>query len=218
MSHADGERLQTHFRDAVVAGEGPEVALLLEHHAVVTLGRSADDASILVAREWLAERGVDVAECDRGGLVTFHGPGQLVGYPIVDLKPDRRDVRRYVRDLEEVIIRTLAELGVSGEHSDGERAIGVWVGRRKIASIGVHLKRWVTSHGFALNLTTDLSYFAMMQPCGLDASVMTSVEDLTGERHEVEAVAELCQRHLGDVLGRTLVDLPDDLLPLEVAL
>src|ERR1700753_3970111 len=151
---ADGE---------AAAGDGDAAArpaaqlLLLEHPHVYTLGRNASAADVLADPTWLARRGVEVVECDRGGQVTYHGPGQLVGSPILDLAPDRRDVRRYVRDLEEVLIRTLADFGVAATVRPGAEHIGVWVGEEKIAAIGVHLSRWITTHGFALNVAPDLS-------------------------------------------------------------
>ncbi|HEV2846782.1 MAG TPA: lipoyl(octanoyl) transferase LipB, partial [Thermoanaerobaculia bacterium] len=145
------------------------------------------------------------AESDRGGQVTYHGPGQLVGYPIVNLSPDRRDVRRYVRDLQEVLIRTLADYGVAAEPRDGQAFIGVWVGEEKIASIGVHLSRWITTHGFALNVSTDLSFFTGIIPCGLDQVRMTSVERLTGKAPSLPEIAAVCARHFGEVFGRELV-------------
>ena len=154
-------------REAVKRGAGPERLLLLEHPHVYTVGRNGSGADVLLDREALAARGVEVAECDRGGRVTYHGPGQLVGYPVINLSPDRRDVRRYVRDLQATIVDTLAGYGIAGEARDGQDFVGVWVGPAKIASIGVHLSRWVTTHGFALNVTTDLSFFAGIVPCGL---------------------------------------------------
>ena len=152
--------------------------------------------------EWLAARGVEVAECDRGGQVTYHGPGQLVGYPIVNLSPDRRDIRRYVRDLQEVLIRTLAGYGLAAEPRDGQEYIGVWVGEEKIASIGVHLSRWITTHGFALNVSTDLSYFARINPCGFEASVMTSMAAQLGRPVAMSDVKAALVSDLRTTLGR----------------
>ncbi len=199
--------LQERLRDRLRAG-GPEHLLLLEHEHVYTLGRSADRADVRAGAAWLAARGVTVEESDRGGQVTYHGPGQLVGYPILDLDPDRRDVRRYVRDLQAVLVRTLADLGVEAEGRGNQPEIGVWVGQAKIASIGVHLSRWLTTHGFALNLTTDLSYFDGIVPCGLAGVRMTSVERLTGRRVEPAAAAELCAGHFAAVFERRLAPLP----------
>lgn len=194
---------------AVKSGAGPEHLFLLEHPHVFTLGRNATPGDILAGPEWLAERGVEIAECDRGGQVTYHGPGQLVGYPILNLSPDRRDVRRYVRDLQETLIRTLADYGIAGEPRDGQEYIGVWTGKgreeAKIASIGVHLSRWVTTHGFALNVATDLSYFAGIIPCGLKAVRMTSIERLLGTAPPLAGVAAAYARHFGAVFDRELV-------------
>ncbi len=190
------------IRDAVKKEEGLEHLLLLEHPHVYTLGRNATAADILAGPDWLAARGIEVAECDRGGQVTYHGPGQLVGYPIVNLSPDRRDVRRYVRDLQEVLIRTLADYGVTAEVRDGQAFIGVWAGDDKIASIGVHLSRWITTHGFALNVTTDLSYFAGIIPCGLKGIGMTSIERVTGKAPDLAEVAAVCAGHFTRIFDR----------------
>ena len=202
--------LQEEARERLRAG-GCERLLLLEHEHVYTLGRSADRADVRASAAWLAARGVAVEESDRGGQVTYHGPGQLVGYPILDLDPDRRDVRRYVRDLQEVLVRTLADLGVAAEGRGRQEEIGVWVGDEKIASIGVHLSRWITTHGFALNLTTDLSYFDGIVACGLPDVRMTSLERLTGRRLEPEAAAEACAGHFAAVFERRLAPLAGSL-------
>ena len=176
--------------------------MLLEHPHVYTVGRSSGREDILADRAWLEARGVAVADCDRGGQVTYHGPGQLVGYPVIDLDPDRRDLRRYVRDLEEVLVRTLRDLGVESRAGSSSETVGVWVGERKIASLGVHVRRWVTTHGFALNLTTDLDYFSGIVACGLAAVQMTSVEDLLGVAPGPRRVAGLCAGHFCEVFGR----------------
>jgi lipoyl(octanoyl) transferase len=190
-------------RDALKRGDGVDHLLLLEHPPVYTLGRNAGSkataADILASPEWLAEQGIEVEECDRGGQVTYHGPGQLVGYPIVNLSPDRRDVRRYVRDLQEVLIRTLADYGVTAEAREGQAFVGVWAGEDKIASIGVHLSRWITTHGFALNVTTDLSHFAGIIPCGLRGIGMTSIERLTGRTPALAEVAAVCAGHFATI-------------------
>ena len=154
-----------------------DVLLLLEHPPVVTLGRSAKEKHLLASPDLLAARGVELFEVERGGDVTFHGPGQLVGYPIIDLKRHRQDLHWYLRHVEESLIRTLATFGIAGERSAGYT--GVWVRSegepRKIASIGVHARQWVTWHGFALNVTTNLSYFDLMVPCGIPGVDMTSI-------------------------------------------
>ena len=212
VPYAQGVELQHAARDAVRRGEGPERLLLLEHPHVYTLGRNADRADVLAGSDWLRARGIEVAECNRGGQVTYHGPGQLVGYPVVDLSPDRRDVRRYVRDLQEVLIRTLAGClagsGVEARPGEEQALIGVWAGKGKIASIGVHLSRWITTHGFALNVSTDLSYFGGIIPCGLDQVEMTSIERLTGTAPTLSDIAAVCARHFGEVFVRELVDDP----------
>lgn len=197
--------MQLAARAALRRGEGPERLLLLEHPHVYTLGRNASAGDVVAVGEWLRERGIEVVHCDRGGQVTYHGPGQLVGYPILNLDPDRRDIRRYVRDLQDALVRTLAGYGVAAERRDGQAAIGVWVGERKIASVGVHISRWLTTHGFALNVATDLSYFAGIVPCGLRGVAMASIESLTGRRPPLAEVAAACAGHLGDIFGRELV-------------
>src|SRR5436189_1092932 len=166
-----------------------DTLLFVEHPHVLTLGVRGDGgrSHILATPDALAARGVEVHETGRGGDITYHGPGQIVGYPIVDLKPDRCDVHKYVRDLEEVLIRTAAEYGIDAGRVDG--LTGVWVGREKLAAIGVRIARWVTSHGFALNVTTDLEYFKLIVPCGIGDRSVTSLATLLGrpvDRVEVE--------------------------------
>jgi lipoyl(octanoyl) transferase len=165
--------------------------LLLEHPAVITVGVSGrrHRGHVLASPAQLREDGIELLDVPRGGDVTFHGPGQLVGYPIIDLKPDRCDVHRYVRDLEEVLIRTVASFGVVAGRVAG--LTGVWVGDDKLAAIGVRLSRWVTSHGFALNVAPDLDQFSLIVPCGLVGRGVTSLERLTGSvpsRPDIEAV------------------------------
>jgi lipoate-protein ligase B len=151
-----------------------DVLLLVEHHPVVTLGRSAKDAHLLADAAALASRGVELFEVERGGDATFHGPGQLVGYPIIDLRRHRQDLHWYLRQVEELLIRALAALGVPAERVPPYT--GVWTRGRKIASIGVHARDWVTWHGFALNVSTELSYFDLIVPCGIPEVEMTSLE------------------------------------------
>ena len=180
------------------AGEGiPDTLLLLTHPHVYTFGRAGNPANLLIPAEVLAREGISVERVGRGGDVTYHGPGQLVGYPIVLLA--RPDVHRFVRSIEAALIEALARFDVEAVRIDG--LTGVWVGERKIASIGVGVKRWVTYHGFALNVSTDLSYFDRIHLCGLRNRTATSIRDVTG--HEIplervgDAVSAACERHLG---------------------
>lgn len=149
--------------------------------------------------EWLASRGAEVFETDRGGDVTYHGPGQLVGYPILDLTRHRRDISWYMRSLEEVLIRTAHDFGIESGRSPG--APGVWVGNDKLAAMGVHLSRWVTSHGFAFNVNTDLRYFEWIVPCGLRDKGVTSLAKLLGKPVEMNTVTERVVEHFGQVFG-----------------
>jgi lipoyl(octanoyl) transferase len=216
IAYREAEALQARLRQelrggsagAGAAARAAEHLLLLEHPHVYTLGRNADAGDVLAGAAWLAERGIEVAESDRGGQVTYHGPGQLVGYPILDLSPDRRDVRRYVRDLEAVLIATLADYGIAGRMREGGALVGVWVGGEKIAAIGVHISRWITTHGFALNVTTDLSLYAGIVPCGLRESGVTSMERLLGTAPPLAEVATRLAAHFAAVFGRRLVAAP----------
>ncbi|MBX6332787.1 MAG: lipoyl(octanoyl) transferase LipB [Gemmatimonadaceae bacterium] len=195
-----------------IAGDIPEdVLLLMEHPPVVTLGRSAKAEHLTTPAAQLAARGVELFEVERGGDVTFHGPGQLVGYPIIDLKRHRRDLHWYLRQVEEVLIRALAAWSIPAERNTGYT--GVWTRGRKIASIGVHARDWVTWHGFALNVTTDLSYFDLMVPCGIDGVVMTSIaRELGGAAPSLDAVMDEVGRAFGEVFSLTLVHAPAELL------
>lgn len=195
---------QEEIRRALHSGAGPERLLLLEHDPVFTLGRNASVSDVRADSEWLRREGVEVVESNRGGQVTYHGPGQLVGYPVVSLNPDRRDVGRYVRDLQEVLIRALADFGVVARRRDGKELIGVWVGDAKIASIGVHLSRWITIHGFALNVDTRLEHFGGIVACGLDDVVMTSMAACAAAP-PMEALAAAVARRFGEVFERRLV-------------
>jgi lipoyl(octanoyl) transferase len=174
MPYADALALQRAVAKARIGGEiGEDLLLLVEHPPVVTLGRSSKERHLLASPALLAARGVELFEVERGGDVTFHGPGQLVGYPIIDLKRHKQDLHWYLRQVEEALIRAVAPLGITGERSAGYT--GVWTQGRKLASIGVHARDWVTWHGFALNVTTDLDYFDLIVPCGIAAVEMTSV-------------------------------------------
>ncbi len=183
--------------------EAREHLLLLEHPPVITLGRNARPEDVLLDAGALRARGVAVERTDRGGQVTYHGPGQLVGYPILNLSPDRRDVGRYLRDIEEVLIRVLGRFGIAAGPKPG--LTGVWVGEEKIAAIGVHLSRWVTTHGFALNVATDLQAFALIVPCGLRAKGVTSMHRLLPRPAGVEEVAAAVVPFFGEVFGRRML-------------
>jgi lipoyl(octanoyl) transferase len=188
------------------AGRVPDLLLLLEHPHVITLGVKADAArSHLVATpELLARRRVDVHESGRGGVITYHGPGQIVGYPIIDLRPDRCDVHRYVRDLEEVMIRAAADFGLKARRIAG--LSGAWLEADKLGAIGVRISRWITSHGFAFNVQTDLDYFKLIVPCGITSGGVTSLARATGRPVPmVEAEASLI-RHFGEVFDRQVVE------------
>lgn len=210
VPYAAAHALQEELVGARTRGEIGDTLLLLEHEPVVTLGRGAKAAHVLLSREALAARGVELVETGRGGDVTYHGPGQLVAYPIFDLKPDRQDVRRYVRELEEVMIRACARFGVSAGRWPGY--VGIWVkdshGSRKVGAIGVRISRWVTMHGFALNVTTDLAGFSLIVPCGIQGHGVTSLERELEPRAApvptVDAVADAVVELFGEVFGASV--------------
>jgi lipoate-protein ligase B len=190
--------LQRELLHARQNGMVPEVLLLLEHEPVVTIGRSGDHAHVLMPREALAARGVEVYEIERGGSATYHGPGQLVGYPILDLRLLREDVGRFMRTLEATIIDTLRDFGIEATREHGYP--GVWVGGAKIAAMGVAIKRRVTMHGFALNVTTDLSAFELINPCGLGRPV-TSMAAVLGHPVDLGAVRRTYAGHFAEAFG-----------------
>lgn len=193
-----------------------DVLLLVEHPPVITMGRASKHAHLVASDSLLAARGVQRFEVDRGGDVTFHGPGQLVGYPILDLKQHRQDLHWYLRQVEEALIEGLAPFGIQAGRSPGYT--GVWVGDRKIASIGVHARDWVTWHGFALNVTTDLSYFDFIVPCGIPDVVMTSLaREVGGDRVTMPAVREAVAHAFARVFSRRAEPLSASLLHDRVA-
>ena len=226
LDYAAGLRVQQKLVELRKAGLIGDVLLLLEHTPVITLGRNAEAGNVLASTEVLAARGVEVFECDRGGDVTFHGPGQLVGYPIFDLRgygssqfpvlssqsesnPRHRKtlgVVDYVRRLEEVLIRTCVEFGIPARRVAG--LTGVWTETEpaaKVAAIGVHISRSVTSHGFALNVNTDLSYFNLIVPCGITAKPVTSMQRELGREVDLNEVAQAVSRNFGGVFGNQML-------------
>ncbi|MGA7616391.1 MAG: lipoyl(octanoyl) transferase LipB [Thermoanaerobaculia bacterium] len=192
----------------------PDQLLLLQHPPVITLGRSGHEENLLASPAALAAEGVRFYETTRGGDITYHGPGQLVGYPLISLGEGRRDVRRYVTNLEEVIIRTVAAFGIEAGRWEGHR--GVWVGREKIAAIGVRVAKWVTSHGFALNVDPNLHHFDLITPCGIPDAGVTSIARLTGRSITVEEVREALVPHFADVFEREIRPNPPDLALVKV--
>jgi lipoyl(octanoyl) transferase len=201
IPYAEALELQRSLVDDRRAGRIPDTLLLLQHPHVLTLGVRGDGgrSHILATADTLAARGIAVHETGRGGDITYHGPGQIVGYPILDLKPDRCDVHRYVRDLEEVLIRTAADYGIRTERVEG--LTGVWAGRNKLAAIGVRIARWITSHGFALNVSTDLEAFGLIVPCGIADRGVTSLERLLGRTVELADVERRLARHFRNVFS-----------------
>ncbi len=191
-------------------GDSSDVLYLLEHPHVFTIGRNASVDAITADHRLIESRGVEIVETDRGGDVTYHGPGQLVGYPLFALEESRRDIRRFVFDLEAALIDTLRDFGIAGERHPEHR--GVWTEGRKIASIGIRISRWVTCHGFALNVGTDLSYFDLMTPCGIDGVQMTSIANETGANEigtptgtiDMAAVKESVATHIAHRFDRNM--------------
>lgn len=199
--------LQRRIAAARITGEiSQDVLLLVEHDPVVTLGRSSKEKNLVASKDFLASRGVELHEVERGGDVTFHGPGQLVGYPIIDLKRHKQDLHWYLRQLEQALIGTLSHFGISAERSAG--FTGVWTGGKKIASIGVHARDWVTWHGVALNVATDLSYFGLIVPCGIEGVVMTSMERELGCQITLDAVASAFASEMGALFSLHTVETP----------
>jgi lipoyl(octanoyl) transferase len=201
LSYSESLSLQRELVDQRQRQLIGDVLLFVEHPHVLTLGVRGDGGRghILASQDELDASGVEVYEAGRGGDVTYHGPGQVVGYPIVDLRPDRCDVHRYIRDLEEVLIRVAGDFGVTAERVAG--LTGVWVGDEKLAAIGVRIARWVTSHGFALNVGTDLDYFRLIVPCGIEGRGVTSLERLLGHTVAREAVENRVMARFCELFG-----------------
>lgn len=204
VRYEEAQALQKWCVAARQAGRIPDTLLLLEHPPTYTIGRSGGEQHLLVSEAEIVAAGGSVHRVDRGGDITYHGPGQLVGYPILDLNDHCRDAHRYLRDLEEGLIRLVAEWGLTGQRIEG--LSGVWLGNEKVAALGVHLSRWVTSHGFALNVTTDLKDFDRIVPCGIRDHGVTSLERVLGRALPLETLAERAAVHLAELFGLELAD------------
>ena len=195
VAYRDALELQKELEARVIAERERDHLLLLEHPHTFTIGRRAKENGVLATAEMLKNLGVEVFETDRGGKVTYHGLGQIVGYPIISLSPHREDVHKYVRDLEEVLIRTLGDLGIAAFRIEG--LTGMHTTEGKVAAIGVHIKRWVTTHGFALNVNTDLSYYNWIIAC--EGEPVTSIDKLLGREVELAEVEDLLVKNFADV-------------------
>ena len=208
VPYAEALAMQRALVEARRAGSVGDLLLLLQHPPVITLGVKGDGgrANVVVAPERLAELGIEVHETGRGGDVTYHGPGQIVGYPILDLRPDRCDAHRYVRDLEDVMIRTCAAYGLEAGRVAG--LTGTWIGAAKIGAIGVRLARWITSHGFAFNVSTNMEHFQLIVPCGIADRSVTSLEAETGLTLRIEDVEDVMVRAFAEVFDRVVTPMP----------
>jgi lipoyl(octanoyl) transferase len=206
VPYAEANELQRHLVEERRAGRVPDLLLLLEHPHVITLGVKADAARshLIATPDVLAARQVEVHESGRGGDITYHGPGQIVGYPIMDLRPDRCDVHRYVRDLEDVMMRAAADFGLSAGRVAG--LTGAWIGADKVGAIGVRISRWITSHGFAFNVTTDLDFFRLIVPCGISSGGVTSLARATGRPVSRVEAEDALVRHFAVVFERSPVE------------
>lgn len=199
MPFAEAHELQKALVEQRKLGEIPDTLLLVEHPPTITLGRGAKEKNILFTREQLVELGVEVHDTGRGGDVTYHGPGQVVAYPIFDLKPDRQDVRKYVSNLEQVMIETCNVFGLAAKRIAG--CNGCWVEDRKIGAVGVRISRWVTMHGIAFNVATDMRHFQYIIPCGITDKGVTSLESELGRSVPLDEVQEVVARAFGDVFA-----------------
>ena len=202
IPYAPALEMQRRLHARVAAGELPDLLLLLEHDHVITLGKRGSDADVLADTETLAGLGIEVIATDRGGEATYHGPGQLVGYPIVNLRGGIGGALRYVTALESALVATLAQFGIRGESES--RPTGVWVGDAKIAAIGVKISRGVSMHGFALNVSTDTGYFEHLVPCGIPGGSVTSMALELGRPVDLESVASAVARNFGTAIGRAI--------------
>lgn len=195
--------LQKRLLQEHLQGRGSNSLLLLQHKPVITIGRNGSRSNILASKPALKAEGIEIYEIERGGDVTYHGPGQLTGYPIIDLRCFKKDIHWYLRQLEEVIIRVLAVYGIVGGRMEGYT--GVWVGNEKIAAIGVAVRRWITYHGFAFNVHPDMSHFEMIRPCGISDKGVTSLEKLLGYRVDMDEVSDRTTSTFAEVLNVDLV-------------
>jgi len=200
IDYQTGLTLQKEAERAVQSGAQPDTLLLLEHPHTLTIGRRGDRTAVLGREEALRERGISVFETNRGGKVTYHGLGQIVGYPIINLSPEREDVHRYVRDLEDVLMRTMTDFGIQSLRIKG--LTGVHTSQGKVAAIGVHIARWVTTHGFALNVNTDLSYFNLIVAC--EGEPVTSMKELLGHEVNMQRVEDQIAIHFAAVFQMEL--------------
>jgi len=199
VAYAEAHDLQMELQAKRIAGEIGDTVLLLEHPAVLTLGRSSKNEHVVAPPDVLKARGISVHEVGRGGDVTYHGPGQLVVYPIIDLKPDRRDVRKYMWSLEETMIRTCADFGLTATRVEGLN--GAWIDQRKVGAVGVRISRWVTMHGLALNANSDLTHFDLIVPCGIQDKGVTSLSAELGRTIGVADVIDPVARHFAELYG-----------------
>ncbi len=191
---------QQGLMQARAEGSIPDVVLLLQHPPVFTIGRFRGEEDIIVPPETLTQEGIAVFHTNRGGSITYHGPGQLVGYPILDLKENGLGIRQYIWKLEAVIIKLLHALGIQG-YRVAQYPGGVWVGEEKVCSIGIHASHYITMHGFALNVNTDLQHFEYINPCGIEGNVMTSISKILGNHIELEAIIEAFFNSFSEIFG-----------------
>jgi len=199
VDFAEASHLQSELIELRLAGRIPDVILFLQHPPVLTIGAFGGEQNVIISQDVLKREGISIAHTDRGGDITYHGPGQLVGYPILDLKARGRDVHQYVHDLEEVVIRTLGDYSISG-HRDPDYP-GIWVGQEKICAMGIRVAHWVTKHGFALNINNDLTPFSYINPCGITGRGVTSMKQLLGRELEIDDVTNGIIRRFSAIFG-----------------
>ena len=197
VDYKESYELQKRLLQERIQGEGRNTLLLLQHEPVITIGRGGDKKNILVSENFLTLKGIKLYEIDRGGDVTYHGPGQLTGYPIIDLKLFKKDIYWYLRQLEEVIIKVLAEYDIPGKRVEGYT--GVWVGDEKVCAIGIAVRRWITYHGFALNVHPDMTHFGLITPCGISDKGVTSIEKILGHKLDMDEVVDVTASAFAEV-------------------